>query len=44
MKEVEEHIKRMYNMFGDLPDPKHEPIRFQYYVNLYKFYTRSEYK
>ena len=41
MKEVEEHIKRMYNMFGDLPDPKHEPIRFAFYVKLYKFYTQK---
>jgi len=38
--EVFEHIRRMHEIFGDLPDPKHEPIRFKYYVNLYKFYTQ----
>jgi hypothetical protein len=37
---VQEHIKKMHEMFGDLPNPKHEPKRFAFYVKLYKFYTQ----
>lgn len=38
MIEVQEHLRRMHEMFGDLPDPKHEPIRFKFYVKLYRYY------
>jgi hypothetical protein len=32
-------VEEMEEMFGDsLPSPEHEPIRFAYYVKLYKFY------
>lgn len=42
MEEVKKHIEEMHKMFGDLPDPKHEPKRFAYYVKLYKFFkTRN---
>jgi len=33
-----EQIQEFLDMFGDqLPDPKHYPRQFQYYVLLYKF-------
>lgn len=32
-------IEEMERMFGKLPDPLHEPIRFGYYVKLYRFYV-----
>lgn len=32
-----DQIKELVEMFGDqLPDPKHEPKKFMYYVRLYK--------
>jgi hypothetical protein len=37
--EVEEHIDRMFQMFGQLPNPVQEPKRFAYYVKLYKYYV-----
>jgi hypothetical protein len=38
-----EEVLRIYNemveIFGDhLPNPEQEPIRFAYYVKLYKYY------
>jgi hypothetical protein len=36
---VQQHIERMEEMFGELPDPIHEPIRFSFYVKLYRYYT-----
>ena len=27
---------------GNLPDPEHEPIRFAYYVKLFKYYKPKE--
>jgi len=35
---VEQHIHRMEELFGQLPNPDHSPKQFQYYVDLYKFY------
>lgn len=32
---IYEDMKRIY---GNLPDPDHEPIRFKYYYTLYKHY------
>ena len=30
--------RELVEMFGDkLPNPLHEPIRFAYYINLYKY-------
>jgi len=41
--EVLEHYERMKEIFGDdLPDPEHEPIRFAYYVKIYKYYHPKE--
>ena len=38
---TDQQIIDMYNemekMFGTLPNPEHEPIRFAYYVKLYRF-------
>ena len=34
---TDEQIKEMVEMFGDkLPNPKHSPRQFEYYVLLYK--------
>lgn len=36
-------INEMQKMFGDdLPNLEQEPIRFAYYVKLYKFYTERK--
>ena len=38
-EEVLYHYNRMVEIFGDhLPNPEHEPIRFAYYVKVYKYY------
>jgi len=31
-------IQEMREMFGTLPSPEHEPIRFAHYVKLYQYY------
>jgi hypothetical protein len=31
-------IEEMREMFGTLPSPEHEPIRFAYCVKLYQYY------
>lgn len=37
--EVQEKYNRMVGIFGtNLPDPEQEPIRFAYYVKLFKYY------
>jgi hypothetical protein len=36
-KEVEQHLKRMIEIFGELPDPIHQPKKFKYLLELYKF-------
>lgn len=36
--EVSVVVEEMERMFGALPSPVHEPIRFAHYVKLYKFY------
>lgn len=40
-KEVKRHLKEMTKLFGDLPDYRHEPIRFKYLVKLYSFYLKT---
>ena len=32
---IEDDIKRMEEVFGDLPDPLHQPKKFKYLMNLY---------
>lgn len=33
----EEHVDRVLEMFPNIPNPEHEPIKFQYYLNVYKY-------
>jgi hypothetical protein len=41
-EELEKIYKEMVEIFGDnLPNPEQEPIRFAYYVKLYKYYHVS---
>ena len=36
--EVLKMYERMQEVFGDeLPDPEHEPIKFAYYVKIFKY-------
>ena len=37
-EEILHHYNRMVEIFGELPDPEHEPIRFKYCVKLYRYY------
>lgn len=37
-QKVEKMRAEMFEMFGDkLPDPEHEPIRFDYYIRLFLY-------
>lgn len=40
---TDEEAIRIYNdmlkMFGTIPSPEHEPLRFKYYYKLYKYYS-----
>ena len=42
----DEEVLKMYDdmveYFGVLPNPDHEPIRFAYYVRLYKYYKERQ--
>lgn len=39
-EEVQEHMLALIDMFGDsLPDPEHEPKRFQHYLKMYWYYV-----
>jgi hypothetical protein len=41
-EELEKIYDEMVEIFGDnLPNPEQEPIRFAYYVKLYKYYHVS---
>jgi len=41
-KEIEKIYNEMVEIFGDsLPNPEQEPVRFAYYVKLYKYYHVS---
>ena len=38
-QEVLQHYEKMVEIYGDLvPHPEHEPVRFAYYVKLYRTY------
>lgn len=34
---TDEDISALKEMFPDCPSPKHEPIKFMYYVRMYVF-------
>jgi hypothetical protein len=39
-QELLQHYERLVEMYGDqLPNPEHEPVRFAYFVKLYKYYS-----
>lgn len=39
-EEIEKHVSSLFDMFGDLlPDPTHEPKKFQHCLKLYYYYT-----
>jgi hypothetical protein len=39
--DLQKLIADMKRFMGDLPDPEHEPIRFAYYLKLYKYYKEN---
>jgi hypothetical protein len=42
-KQIEEHLQRMIEIFGSLPDPIHQPKRFKHFLNLYeKIYLQKQ--
>lgn len=36
-KELNKTLDEMYEMFGTLPSPEHEPKRFKFYVKMYNY-------
>lgn len=39
-EEVLQHYERLVEIHGkDLPNPDHEPMRFQHFVKMYKYYN-----
>lgn len=36
-QELENALDEMFEMFGTLPSPEHEPKRFKYYVKMYNY-------
>lgn len=41
-KEILEHYANMQEIYGDLPDPDHEPRQFAYLVKLYLRYHGTQ--
>lgn len=35
---IEELLDKMFDHFGTLPSPEHEPKRFAWYVKVFKYY------
>jgi hypothetical protein len=33
----EQHVEKILEMFPNIPNPEHEPIKFAYYLRLYKY-------
>ena len=41
-QQIEEAYNEMIKMWGDkLPNPEQEPIRFAYYVRMYKYFKEK---
>jgi hypothetical protein len=40
--QIEKAFDEMRDMFGELPNPEHEPRRFAWYVKLWKYYKIVE--
>ena len=40
--EVMKMYEEMLEYFGQLPHPEHEPIRFAYYVKLFRYYKERK--
>lgn len=41
-QQIEEAYNEMVKMWGDkLPNPEQEPIRFAYYVRMYKYFKEK---
>lgn len=41
-QEAAETYDDMVQMFSDLPSPEHEPIRFAFYVKMYKYIKQRQ--
>jgi hypothetical protein len=41
-EQLELALNEMQERYGELPNPLHEPKRFQYYVNMYKYEKTRE--
>lgn len=37
--EIEQHVDAVFEMFGTVPDPEHEPVKFKYFMRLYWYYS-----
>jgi len=42
-KEIEQHLEKMMEIFGSLPDPIHQPKGFKHFLDLYeKIYLQKQ--
>jgi hypothetical protein len=41
-EEVLKMYEEMVEYFGELPNPEQEPIRFAYYVKLFRYYKERK--
>jgi len=37
---IDKHLKKMVDLFGELPDPIHQPKKFKYLLEMYKYHIR----
>lgn len=41
-EELNKIIDEMFDIFGTLPNPEQEPIRFKHYIKLYRYYKSRQ--
>jgi hypothetical protein len=43
VKTIEEHLKKMVDLFGELPDPVNQPAKFKFLLEVYKYFYYNEF-
>ena len=39
---IKKHLERMIEIFGELPDPIHQPVKFRHLVLMYQMILERE--
>lgn len=39
---IQDHLKKMVDLFGEIPDPIHQPKQFEHLVKMYFYIMESK--